>query len=191
MKKELKDLTIQEFNEYNDMLSMDEPDIFGIFELFGMDAKDMPMDKFQKNWTKIQQMVLTPTVGVHKTYTIKGRRFKIKLNYLKLSAGQFIDFQSYMRDFKLEEILSVFMIPQYRKWGKWRTHKYNDGYDIIEVQDFLLKNMTIGTAQSITDFFFKSSLKSLEVMKAFSEKKEWQMRAKRLKMLQQEDNLHG
>ena len=190
MKKELKDLTIQEFGEYNDMLSMDEPDIFGIFELFGMDAKDMPMDKFQKNWTKIQQMVLTPTV-VNRTYKIKGRRFKIKLNYLKLSAGQFIDFQSYMRDFKLEEILSVFMIPQYRKWGKWRTHKYNDGYDIIEVQDFLLKNMTIGTAQSITDFFFKSSLKSLEVMKAFSEKKEWQMRAKRLKMLQQEDNLHG
>ena len=33
MKKELKDLTIQEFGEYNDMLNMDEPDIFGIFEI--------------------------------------------------------------------------------------------------------------------------------------------------------------
>ena len=38
MKKELKDLTIQEFSEYNDMLNMDEPDIFGIFELFGIES---------------------------------------------------------------------------------------------------------------------------------------------------------
>ena len=82
MKKHLKDLTIEEFNSYSEMLSMDEPDIFGIFELFGMDAINMPMDKFQQQWTKIQQMVLIPE-GVHRTYTIKGKRYKAELNHLK------------------------------------------------------------------------------------------------------------
>ena len=188
MKKELYDLTIQEFYSYNEMLNMDEPDIFGIFELFGMDGVNMPMDKFQQQWTKIQQMVLIPK-GVHTSYTIKGKRFKVNLNHLKLSAGQFVDFQTYMRDFKMEEILSVFMIPQYKKWGRWRTHKYNDGYDVIEVQDFLLKNMPIGIAQDITDFFLKSSVKLLEVMKAFLEKKKYKAMKKSLKL--QEDNLRG
>ena len=189
MKKHLKDLTIKEFYSYNEMLTMDEPDIFGIFELFGLDAINMPFDKFNEKWTEIQQMSLIPK-GVERVYTIKGKRFKAELNHLKLSAGQFIDFQTYMRDFKLEEILSVFLIPQYRKWGRWRTHKYNDGYDVIEVQEHLLENMPIGIAQDITDFFFKSSIKLLEVMKGFLEKKEWKERAKRLKKLK-EDNLLG
>lgn len=190
MKKHLKDLTIEEFNSYSEMLSMDEPDIFGIFELFGMDAINMPMDKFQQQWTKIQQMVLIPK-GVERVYNIKGKRYKAELNHLKLSAGQFIDFQTYMREFKLEEILSVFLIPQYRKWGRWRTHKYNSGYDIIEVQEHLLKNMTIGDAQNLSNFFLESSVKLLELMKGFSEKKLYKEKAKRLKRLQKEGNSPG
>ena len=185
---QLRDLTIKEFSLYNELLGMDEPDIFGIFELFGLDAKDMPMDKFQQKWNEIQQMSIIPR-GVHKTYTIKGKRFKAELNHLKLSAGQFIDFQSYMRDFKLEEILSVFLIPQYKKWGRWRTHKYNDGYDVIEVQDFLLNNMTVGVAQDLTSFFLNSSVKLLGLMKGFLEKKKYKAMKKNLQL--QEDNLLG
>lgn len=188
--KHLKDLTIKEFGIYNELINMDEPDIFGIFELFGLDAKDMPMDKFQKQWTKIQQMVLIPK-GVERVYTIKGKRFKVNLNHLKLSAGQFIDFQTYMKEFKLEEILSVFMIPQYRKCGRWRTHKYNDGYDIVELQDFLLNNMTIGDAQNLSSFFFNSSMKLLEIMKGFLEKKEWKAMKKREKRLRKEGSSLG
>ena len=186
--KHLKDLTLKEFTEYNDMLNMDEPDIFGIFELFGLDGINMSFDKFNEKWNEIQNMTIIPR-GVHKTYTIKGRRFKAELNHLKLSAGQFVDFQSYMRDFKLEEILSVFLIPQYRKWGRWHTHKYNDGYDVIEVQEFLLNNMTVGTAQDLSNFFLTSSVKLLGLMKGFLEKKKYKAMKKNLQL--QENNLLG
>lgn len=188
MKKHLKDLTIKEFYSYNEMLNMDEPDIFGIFELFGLDGINMPFDKFNEKWTEIQQMSLIPK-GVERVYTIKGKRFKAELNHLKLSAGQFIDFQTYMRDFKLEEVLSVFLIPQYRKWGRWHTYKYNSGYDIIEMQEFLLNNMDIGTAQDLSTFFLDSSVKLLNLMKGFLEKKKYKAMKKSLKL--QEDNLLG
>lgn len=186
--KQLRDLTIKEFSLYNELLRMDEPDIFGIFEIFGLDAINMKFDVFQQKWAEIQNMSIVPA-GVHRTYTIKGKRFKAELNHFKLSAGQFIDFQSYMKDFKLEEILSVFLIPQYRKWGRWRTYKYNSGYDIIELQDFLLNNMTMGIAQNLSTFFLNSSVTSLGLMKGFLEKKKYKAMKKSLQ--QQEDNLLG
>jgi hypothetical protein len=94
-----------------------------------------------------------------------------------------------MRDFKLEEVLSVFLIPQYRKWGKWHTYKYNSGYDVIKVQENLYNHMKIGDAQELSNFFLKSSVKLLGLMKGFLEKKQVKEKKKHLK--RQADNLRG
>lgn len=184
--RHLKDLTIKEFTQYQEMLQFEEPDMMSIFELFGLDMNAMSYDKFQKTWMNIVSMTL-PINGVEKHYKINGVRYKACLNHLKLSAGQFIDFQSYMRDFKLEEVLSVFLIPQYRKWGRWHTYKYNSGYDVLDVQENLYNHMKIGDAQELSNFFLKSSVKLLELMKGFLEKKMYKEKRKLLK--QQEDSL--
>lgn len=186
--RHIKDFTIKEFMQYQEMLQYDEPDMVSIFNLFGLDMMSLSYDVYQRKWMEIVSMVL-PRNGVEKHYKINGTRYKVCLNHLKLSAGQFIDFQSYMRNFKLEEVLSVFLIPQYRKWGRWHTYKYNSGYDVIEVQENLYNHMKIGDAQELSNFFLKSSVKLLGLMKGFLEKKQVKERKKHLK--RQADNLLG
>lgn len=183
MKKQLKDLTLKEFQSYNEMLNMKKPDIFGIVELFGFDATEMPFDEFSNVWTTIQAMTI-PIKGTKKHYVINGVRYKAHLNHLTLTAGQFVDFQSYMQDFKMENILSVFLVPQYRKYGLWRTNKYNNNYDLLVVQDDIFNHMKIGDAQELASFFLNASLLSLETMKDFLVKKGYQMKKKLVKQKQ-------
>jgi hypothetical protein len=164
--KDLNSLTIKEFELYSELIGdeQSEPDVYGIFELFGLDASGMVYDDFYKKLKEIQSMRLS-TKGVKKVYTINGRRFKASLNPIKLSAGQFIDFQSYLSSgAKLQSILSVFLIPQDKSWflGKYITKKYNTGYDIFEVQTYLYENMRIGDASELSAFFLTWSNKLLK-----------------------------
>lgn len=186
--RQLEDFTIKEYETYQELITLKEPDIFGIFELFGYDAVDMPYDKFESIWAEIQQMTISKG-GVHKTYKFKDVRYSVTLNHLKLKAGQFIDFQQYMQDFNLSKVLSVFLIPQYKKNFMWKTYKYNDGYDIFEVQEHIKNNITIKEASNLTDFFLKSSVKLLQVMRGFSEKRDIKEKKKLLKL--QRINLLG
>lgn len=182
--KQLSELTIKEYYEYKELIEMKEPDILGIFELFGLDARDMPFDEFEKKSREIKDMQL-PTRGVHKYYKINGKKYKACLNHLKASAGQFIDFQAYMKDFKIEEVLSVFLIPMKKNMFSWTKLKYNDGYDVLEVQKDILNYMTIGEANELSNFFLISSTQLLKVMKQSLEKREFKMRKKKLKLQKQ------
>ena len=192
--KDLNSLTIKEFELYSELIGdeQSEPDVYGIFELFGLDASGMVYDDFYKKLKEIQSMRLS-TKGVKKVYTINGRRFKASLNPIKLSAGQFIDFQSYLSSgAKLQSILSVFLIPQDKSWflGKYITKKYNTGYDIFEVQTYLYENMRIGDASELSAFFLTWSNKLLKTMRDYSAKKLAMMKYKQFKK-QQKTNLVG
>lgn len=180
--KQLNDLTIKEFQSYTELIADANPDVYGIFELFGLDADNMDFATFQTKLAEIQKMQLS-TSGTKKIYVIGGKRFKACLNPLKLKAGQFIDFQNYISTgAKLECILSVFLIPQYKSWafGKHKTYKYNDGYDIFQLQRYLYENMHIGEASELSSFFLNWSTILLKTMKEYSEKKLWKMKSKRL-----------
>ena len=183
--RQLQDFTIKEYYEYQEMLSGDEPDIFGIFELFGESAIDMPFDTFEKKWKEIQEMQVV-NKRASKYYKINGMKYKAQLNHLKVSAGQFIDFQSYMKNLKVEEILSVFLIPMKKSMFSYTELKYNDGYDVLEVQKDILNHMTIGEAVGLSDFFLESSMKLLKTMKESLEKKEFKMKKEKWKQLEQD-----
>lgn len=184
--KQLDDFTIKEFDEFKEALSGDEPDLVTIFELFNMDMFKLKFDDFQNKWKHIQNMTLS-TKGVKKIYNINGRKFKATLNPLKLKAGQYIDFQTYMsqENVGIHKILSVFLIPQYKSnfFGKYITRNYNDGYDMVEVQKFLYNNMKIGEASELNNFFLYWSLKLIKTMKDYSEKKYYKMKQKQNKKL--------
>lgn len=191
--KHLNDFTIKEFNEFNQLVEQNEtnsPNVFDILELFGVkDSYKLPVDEFESKWREIQNMTLS-TKGVSNVYNINGRRFKANLDVLKLSAGQFIDLQTYMANFKLEECLSVILIPQHRgRFFGWETYDYADGYDPIEVQQFLLNNMKIGQASELSAFFLKTSGELLKTMVAFSTKKLFKMRLKKLKKDQKDQKI--
>lgn len=169
--KHINDFSIAEFKKYIELVQDKEPDVFAIMEMFGyLHPEDLPMDKYQKIWKDIQSQTLSMR-GVKTTYVINGVRYKPTLNILKLNAGQFIDFQNYMTKFNLEQVLSVFMLPQYMKRLTWHTKKYATDYDVIDVQNNLLNHMKMGEANELSAFFLKSSINLLEVMKGCSEKK--------------------
>ena len=193
--KKLEDFTIKEFEEYSEMLTMNPIDVFGIFELFGLNLSTMPFDIYEKRLREIQGMSLSSiNEGVKKVYKINGTRYRVTLNHLKLTAGQFIDFQSYMqgKEFDLASVLSVFLIPQHKKHFKWVTPKYNSGYDVLKVQDEIRNHMLITDANNLRSFFLKLSTLSLKTSEAFLEKREFRMRLKRMKELKQvTQDTHG
>lgn len=181
--KELKDLTLKEFEQYAEILKQETVDIFTLMKLFGYDAEKMSIKEFNDTERKIQSFTL-PTIGVKKVYDVKGRRFKACLNMSKINAGQFIDFQNYAKTFKLQEVLSVFLIPQTKKLFGYKDNKYNKGYDIFEVQDFLYNNFTIGDANELSNFFLNSSNDLLRVMKAYLVKRDLKQRMRILELKQ-------
>lgn len=184
--RDLNELTLREFEKYSEMLKDEnETDIFGIMELFGIDhPESLPTDKFGMYWDRIKTMSLS-IKGVKKVYNINGKRFKAQLNILNLKAGQFIDLQNYLKNYKLHEVLSIFLIPQYKtKWfGKWSTYNYNDGYDLLQIQEYLYENMLIGEASELAAFFLRNSQIMLKTIANCSEKKLIKMKIKKLKEL--------
>ena len=176
--RNINDFTIAEFQTYQELLA--EPqDVFGVMELFGINnPADLPLDKYNKYWDEILNMTLS-TQPVKPIYTINGKRYKAELKILNLNAAQFLDLQHYLGEFKMEEVLSIFLLPQYKKNFTWHTYKYNDGYDLLEVQKELREHMKMNQTSELSAFFFETSLNLLRVMTDRSQKK--------LAMLQMKD----
>lgn len=95
----------------------------------------------------------------------KNSNMKIKLpNYdlvvmkdlTKISVAQYVDFQNFIKmplREGMEKILSIFLIPE--------DHKYNDGYDIIDLQKVIRENLSFRVAEGLLGFFIEKYGKSL------------------------------
>ena len=183
--KNLNDLTIKEYNDYSILLDEGKadgnPDIFGIMEIFGIKNPDkLSFNDFQEKWDNIKNMSLS--LNRPKTiYNINGKLFKPQLKILNLTAGQFIDLQNYLKNYKIHQVLSVFMIPTKKNiFGIEKSLKYGE-YDVIEVQDYLYNNMKIGEANELAAFFLQISITLLKIMTNFSEVKLWRMMKRKQK----------
>ena len=89
----------------------------------------------------------------------KNPNMKIKLpNYdlvvikdlSKINVAQYVDFQNFVKlpmKEGMEKILSIFLIPE--------GCKYNDGYDIIDVQKEIRKNLSFRVAEGLLSFFME------------------------------------
>ena len=81
----------------------------------------------------------------------------------KVITAQYIDFQSFHQagfEDHFVEILSCILVPK----GK----KYNQDYDIIEVQDAIRRNLNVHDAASLYAFFIFSCRESIKDMLIFS-----------------------
>lgn len=75
-------------------------------------------------------------------------------DFTKINTAQYVDFQTFAKDFPstLPELLSCFLVP----FGQ----KYNDGYDIAEVQE-AVRELTLPEAVGLAAFFFNSFSESI------------------------------
>ena len=77
-------------------------------------------------------------------------------DYRKLETCQYIDFQTYAPDLDryLVEFLSVILVP--------KGHRYNEGYDILEVQKAIRDEMSVSDGVSLAGFFLIWCRKSIK-----------------------------
>ena len=76
-------------------------------------------------------------------------------DFRKIETCQYIDFQTYAPDLDkyLVEFLSVILVP--------KGHRYNEGYDILEVQQAIREEMSVSDGVSLAGFFLTWCKKSI------------------------------
>lgn len=69
------------------------------------------------------------------------------MDYRKMETAQFVDFQTFapIVDTHLPELLSCLLVPE--------GHRYNEGYDITEVQRAIREELSVTDALSLSAFF--------------------------------------
>lgn len=156
------DLTLDKFYELKD-IDTSEGEIDTIVQaiaiLADMDEDDvlnLPIAEFNELSKKLAFIHTTPTLmkKLPDKVVINGKRYVILKDATQMTAGQYIDYKSYAKDFEsiyknLALILTTVIIPD----GK----KYGDGYDTVELAEEFKKNISIVMAMSISDFFFRQS----------------------------------
>ena len=77
-------------------------------------------------------------------------------DFRKIETCQYIDFQTYAPDLDkyLVEFLSVILVP--------KGHRYNEGYDILEVQKAIRDEMSVSDGVSLAGFFLTWCKKSIK-----------------------------
>ena len=77
-------------------------------------------------------------------------------DFRKIETCQYIDFQTYAPDLDnhLVEFLSVILVP--------KGHRYNEGYDILEVQQAIRDEMSVSDGVSLAGFFLTWCKKSIK-----------------------------
>ena len=93
--------------------------------------------------------------GVAKKYILGGFELVPCRDFRKLETAQYIDFQTYSPDLDkyLVEFLSVILVP--------KGHRYNEGYDLLEVQKAIRDEMSVEDGVSLAGFFLTWCRKSI------------------------------
>ena len=150
--KDWSDVTIEQYYKIADLIKeQDEYTVYNLIDiLWGIDSSKLLAKDLTKYTNRLQFLNKdVPKVTLKKHYTFNGRKYDSSCDLTSMSTAQFVDYNNYLKNCKYEEILSVFFIPE--------GHSYNDGYDILQVQNDLLQ-MKITDCMAAA-FFFKRQLR--------------------------------
>ena len=105
-----------------------------------------------------------------KPYALEGWILQPVADYRKIRTAQYIDFQTFVKDAEknIVEILSVMLVPK----GK----KYNQDYDVIELQNVLRRCLSVADALSLFAFFFVQFRQSIKDSLTFSKEAAMKLR---------------
>ena len=152
--KTWKDITVGQFNKITEVMqNQDEYTILNLIEIvFEVDASQLPAKDIEKYLKALEFLNKTPKPDTPKKYyVLNGTKYDSNLGLPTMTTGQFIDYQNYSKNNKIEEILSCFFTPH--------GHSYSDGYSIEQVKKDLLE-LPITEALDAA-FFFKRQFKLL------------------------------
>ena len=162
-----KDLTIKKYQEIREILKEDggELNIQSRIIACMMDVDvdtvlSLSLTKYNELVQKSAFLMSKPEVhdNVPSKIVINGKEYVLCKNVNKLTASQYIDYQTYIADKDNEKylanIIACFLVP--------KGMKYADGYDVLEVANELSEHLSIQTAMDICFFFRKKYLNSIK-----------------------------
>ena len=99
---------------------------------------------------------------VARKYVLGGLELIPCRDFRKIETCQYIDFQTYAPDLDkyLVEFLSVILVP--------KGHRYNEGYDILDVQRVIREEMSVSDGVSVAGFFLTWCKRSIKDSLNFS-----------------------
>lgn len=148
-------LTIGKYKDIKDVLDRNLSEVETNMEIVAIlndldvsDIGDMPLGAFNYLMRDMLFLYSEPKKRmVADRYRFGKYELNTMLNLKDMTVAQYVDYQEFLKDSDkyLTQILSVFLIPK----GK----KYNEGYDIVDVQRAIEDNMSIEEAISLSAFF--------------------------------------
>lgn len=184
-KKSWSDITIADYMELQEIVKMEDAvDVeVGIVSLLcGVDEEQilsLPIPEYQRLRKECQFIANFPeTKGkAPKSVTINGNKYDVITDVSKLTTGQYIDFQAYLKQDSLEKylpnILTIFIIPKGCKYG-------DDDYSIDDLAKDIEEYLPAVMAFEMCGFFLRAFLNSINVTLTYltSKTKKWMRKAK-------------
>lgn len=194
MIKSYNELTVGKYVEIRELLKQDLEELDLQVEILGVlndmsveDIMRLPLPEYSEYVRMSAFLTEKPKTKADcpKKITINERKYYVVKKAEDLTAAQYIDYQNYMKmndpDSKLAEILSIFIIPE----GK----KYGEDYDIAEVVKDIKEYLPIIVGFNICFFFRKKQAESIERILIYLELMTKMWRKRRAKTKEQEKML--
>lgn len=121
------------------------------------DLFNMKLDRYEKQLEALNFLTepVKPKSSIPNKILINGKKYRIMKNVDKMTAGQYIDIQTYYKEnLGYEYILSTLVIPEDCK-------RYCEGYEIDDVIKDIME-IDIQTAIDVCFFFRKKLLNSIK-----------------------------
>ena len=178
-KKSFKDINLKDYKKIVEISTREldsdlEKDIAVLAVLCDCSEDDiynMPLNELKSLLGEIEWIKgynYTPANKLPNKLKIDGIEYTINPDINKFTVAQYMDFQNFWdkRNEYMGNLLAVFIIP--------KGHKYNEGYDVMELADRLEEIFTLDDWNNVCFFFLKhywSSVKHLLISSDYLMKK--------------------
>ena len=159
-------VTLNQFTKLQEALSIEDEEerVIVIAEIIlGTDVIFLPLKDFKEQVKRLDFLKEEiPNPIPPKSFEICGRKYFTDCLLGNISTAQYIDFINHSQTNDMAKILSVFIIPE--------GHKYNDGYDMLQVISDI-NDLPIPIVNSIAFFFERQLNKFMEIFQSYSIKR--------------------
>lgn len=130
--------------------------------ILGNDITNLPLKEFNEQMKRLEFLKEEiPSVVPPKKFEINGKKYFMDCLLGNITTAQYVDFTNQSNTGDLSKMLSVFVIPE--------GHKYNDGYDMLEVINDI-GMLPIPIVNSIAFFFGRQFSVFIQIFQRYSAK---------------------
>lgn len=157
------DVTYKQYKQLQEIINIEDKElqIIKMAEiLLGEQVTDLPIQEFNKEIKKISFVNSEVKESIPpKHICVNGRKYYTDCLLGRITTQQYIDYTNHLKSENIEGALSVFVIPE--------GHKYNDGYDMLEVLSDI-EDLPITVVLSINFFFKRQFQESIRIFQNYS-----------------------